>query len=70
MRKRYKQNPDGTLEFVGVIKQAPYESNSFAAGDIPDMMRDRERRLADHHKKQKADRLQTIVNAVNKHGYT
>jgi hypothetical protein len=70
VRKRYKQNPDGTLEFVGAIKQAPYESNSFAVGDIPDMMRDRERKLAEHQKKQKTERLQTIVDMVNRYGYT
>jgi hypothetical protein len=67
VRKRYRQNPDGTLEFVGVIKQAPHESNSFAVGDIPDMLKDRERKLADHAKAQKAERLQTIVNAFNQY---
>ena len=69
MRKRYRQTPDGSLEFVGEIRQASYESNSFAVGDIPDMMKDRERRKADLQKAQKADRLQTIVNAVNSHAY-
>jgi hypothetical protein len=67
MRKRYKQLPDGSLEYIGEVRQAPYESSSFAVGDIPDMMKDRERKLADHAKAQKAERLQTIVNAFNQY---
>lgn len=66
MRKRYRQKADGTLEFVGLIKTAPYAANTFAVGDIPDMMKDVEKRKTDNARKDKQERLNTIVDIVNR----
>jgi hypothetical protein len=68
MRRRYKQNPDGTLEFVGEIRQAPYASDTFCAGDIPDKMKDVERRKRDTARQQKKERLNTLIDNFNRYG--
>ena len=68
MRTRYRQNPEtGKLELVGVVHDNPY-AGTFQAGDLPDIMKDQETRKRDQQKKQKQERLQTIIEAVNRHG--
>lgn len=65
-RRRYVQQADLTLKEVKV-KSAPDHNGTFQVGDIPDMMKDVERRKADQEKRDKTDRLQTIISAVNKY---
>ena len=65
MRRRYRQLPDGKL--VEISPGRPSHSGTFQVGDLPDMMKDVERRKADHAKAQKRERLQTIVDTVNRY---
>jgi hypothetical protein len=68
MRTRYRQNPKtGKLELVGVVHDNPH-AGTFQVGDLPDIQRDQERAKLDRQKKQKQERLQTIIETVNRYG--
>ena len=63
MRRRFVQNEDGSLREIEVHGRPDF-SNTFQAGDIPDMMKDVERRKYDLNRKQKAERIETIRRIV------
>ena len=67
MRKRYVQQPDGSLKFAGISYKADHASNTWQVGDYPDIKKDVERRKADHARQQKQERLNTLKLAVEQH---
>jgi hypothetical protein len=66
MRKTYKQLPNGKL--VETTPARPLHAGTFQAGDIPDMMKDVERRKRDLQKQDARERKQTIIDTVNRYG--
>ena len=70
MRRRFIQDSKtGELREVESCPR-PDHNGTFQVGDIPDMMKDVERRKADAAKADKRDRLNTLIRAVNHHtGY-
>lgn len=66
MKRTFRQQPDGTLLEVTPSRDPDY-NNTFQAGDIPDMMKDVERNKADLQKAQKKERLQEIIDIVNRY---
>jgi len=66
MRRSFRQDPD-TGKLVEIPPGRPLHAGTFQVGDLPDMQKDVERRKQDQKRAQKAERLRTIIDAVNRH---
>jgi len=68
MKRRYRQDPK-TGKLIEIKADGRCStSGTFAVGDLPDIMKDKQRHEYERAQQQKRERLQTIIEAVNRHG--